>query len=111
MSSSAERFWKAVDHWQSDQPPPIISLEFSGQRPKFLSSFRGIATSVDGKVVMFLDRDTNEEREVDFTNAEIRPHSFERIVASDSFAVRWEFADGGVVQCVLTVLLDFGMLN
>jgi hypothetical protein len=105
MSSSADKFWKAVGHWERERPRIVVEL--SGQTPSMAITFTALVVFVAGEEITFRDVETSEERTVNFAGAEIRLHSFERIDSVDAFAARWEEGLESA-NCFLTELGDFG---
>lgn len=110
MTSSVEKFWNSVGHWEKDQPK--IVLEISGSRPPVAMTFTGTVARVDGVSVVFWDVEAEAERPVNFLGASIRSHSFERLDAVCCFVALWEDAETlESVRCLLTELRDFGKPN
>jgi hypothetical protein len=105
MASSADRFWKAVGRWRSDQSEIVVELESMGAA--FLAeTFRGTVARVREFEIFFLT--AKGERSIDFAGAEIRSVGCERSELAEvvcRFRIAWsDDEEPGTVLATLTEL-------
>ena len=103
MSSFADAFWQAVEHWEKDQPELV--LELFRRHPRLECTINGTVLGVDGRTVTFRDTENGKEWPLRFDNATFQPHGFARLNAVCSFVASWEGeSPEGSLKCVLTEL-------
>ena len=108
MISSEDRFWNVVDGWKRCHRRVVV--EISGNLPPISLTYTALVVRALEGVIVFRDVESEKEHSLNFTGAEIRPHSFDPITSVDSYAARWE--DGlESVNCLLTELRGFEKPN
>jgi hypothetical protein len=100
----SEHFWKAIETWRTSQAH--ISIVCSQQPDE--RRMEATVSEVSGFWVMFVETGTGNQLAMNFTGAEIRPHSHERIDARISFVAAWESPNEPLATCEFTELIAFG---
>jgi hypothetical protein len=115
MLSMKEIFWSAVERWQRDQPRIAIECEESSKvysDPDF--AFTGVVVHASQPEITFRDTKSGEEILLDFTDAEIRLASLDKIDLVEqvqAFRVAWKNEAFGYSLCTFIELRESAKPN
>jgi hypothetical protein len=101
VSSSADEFWKAVDHWKLMKLAIVVELVRAAP-PHPQERFIGTVLGVARPIVIFYEAKTGKEHPVDFADAEIFIRGFELVEPFGMvrvFEAAWDGAD--ILSCTL----------